>query len=397
MSSASPYVVKRDRIKHDPLLGKRLLSELDIELTERCNNNCIHCYINLAADDRQARLRELGTEEWQDILHQAADAGAMMVTLTGGEPLLREDFADIYLYARRLGLKIQLNTNARLITPEIGELFVRMPPGQRIEVTVYGMNERSYEAATRVPGSYGEFWRGIEVLLQRHIPFGVRMAVLPPNEGEVEPFEAWAQTIPGMNGGLPGYVMSLQLRTRRDSQIRNRQIVGLRLPAEAQVKLLTRHAAGYRRHMARFLAKFGYARGDRLFTCGAGKGGCVDAYGFLQPCMNLRHPALVHDLKKESLRSAHPRMFPSLRQLRASNPEYLSRCARCFLADMCGQCPGWSWAEHGTLDTPVDYLCQAAHAQARYLGLLAEEEMAWQVSDWSDRIAHLVRRTGVHV
>ena len=42
--------------------------------------------------------------------------------------------------------------------------------------------------------------------------------------------------------------------------------------------------------------------------------------------------------------------------------------------------------EHGTLDTPVDYLCHAAHAQARDLGLLKNGEKAWEVEDWKEKI-----------
>jgi hypothetical protein len=44
---------------------------------------------------------------------------------------------------------------------------------------------------------------------------------------------------------------------------------------------------------------------------------------------------------------------------------------------------------HGTLDTPVGYSCQVAHAQARNLGLLAERERAWEIIDWRKRIESL--------
>jgi hypothetical protein len=42
--------------------------------------------------------------------------------------------------------------------------------------------------------------------------------------------------------------------------------------------------------------------------------------------------------------------------------------------------------EHGTLDTPVAYLCEIAHVQAAYLGLLEQSEKAWQITDWEKRI-----------
>lgn len=95
------------------------------------------------------------------------------------------------------------------------------------------------------------------------------------------------------------------------------------------------------------------------------------------------------------LRDALTNFFPRLRETRATNPDYLARCARCFLQGLCQQCPGKSWIEHGTLDTPVEYFCTVAHAQARYLGLIAEGEKAWEVGDWEERIREFCGREPV--
>ena len=54
---------------------------------------------------------------------------------------------------------------------------------------------------------------------------------------------------------------------------------------------------------------------------------------------------------------------------------------------MCEQCPAKSWMEYGTLDTPVEYHCRVAHARARDLGLLGENEQGWEVADWQGRVA----------
>ncbi|MCE5311242.1 MAG: hypothetical protein LLG20_26690, partial [Acidobacteriales bacterium] len=69
----------------------------DIELTARCQNDCRHCYINLPASDTAARDRELTLPEIDRIAGEAVDLGAFWCLITGGEPLLREDFPDIYL------------------------------------------------------------------------------------------------------------------------------------------------------------------------------------------------------------------------------------------------------------------------------------------------------------
>jgi radical SAM protein with 4Fe4S-binding SPASM domain len=141
------------------------------------------------------------------------------------------------------------------------------------------------------------------------------------------------------------------------------------------VVVLARHEAVYRKDAAEFASKFMGPPGDQLFGCGAGCGVCVDAYGRIQPCMGLRAAELTIP-KGTPLRDALD-TFAHLCDLRATNPDYLQRCAVCFLKGLCEQCPAKSWAEHGTLDTPVEYLCEVAHAQARYLGWLGEKERAW--------------------
>ncbi|UCG43233.1 MAG: radical SAM protein, partial [candidate division WOR-3 bacterium] len=364
-TTSSPYVERVMVGRGESLLGRQaLLSHLDIELTERCNSDCIHCCINLPMADRSALEREMSTSTVKAILTQAASLGCLSVRFTGGEPLLREDFEELYLFTRRLGMKVTLFTNARLVTPRLADLFARVRPGERVEVSVYGMRPGSYEAVSRAPGSYAEFRRGVELLLDRRIPLIVKGALLPPNIGELDEFEAWAATLPGMEG-LPASSMFFDLRGRRDSPTRNRRIAGLRVSAEAGVAFLNRHQERYLRDMRQFCVKFLGPAGDRLFTCGAGQGICIDAYGNAQACLLLRHPDTVYDLgngsarRREapgSLEEALFGFFPRVREMKAGHPDYLSRCARCFLKSLCGQCPAKSWTEHGTLDTPVEYL-----------------------------------------
>lgn len=367
------------------------MSHLDVELTERCNNACLHCCINLPAADAGAQARELNAEQWQDILRQAAALGALSVCFTGGEPLLREDFAALYLLARRLGLKVLLFTNARLISPQLADLLARVPPLEKIEISVYGMRPESYETVTCAPGAYAEFRRGVALLWERRVPFIVKGALLPPNKGEMDEFAAWAATIPWMDHP-PSCAMFFELRGRRDSDARNRLIANLRLSPEEGLAVLARQGERYRNEMVRFCNRFLAPPGDQLFSCGAGQGGCVDAYGMFQPCMAVRYPALAYDLKKGSLREALAVVSSRLGKLRANNPSYLARCARCFLKGLCEQCPGKSWSEHGTLDTPVEYLCRVAHAQAHYVGLLAEGEAAWTVADGKGRVKKIAER-----
>lgn len=387
MKNDNTYTVKV-RADQFPLWKEKspLLRHLDIELTERCNNNCIHCYINLPADDAAAMEKELSSAEIKKILEEAASLGCLSVRFTGGEPLLREDFEELYLSARKLGLKVLLFTNATLITPHLANLFVRIPPLEKIEVTVYGMKPRSYEAVTRTPGSFEAARRGIDLLLENKIPFAVKSALLPSNKNEMDEFESWASTIPWMDKP-PSYSMFFDLRCRRDSEKINDYIKKIRFSPQEGLKVFTRRPEKYVKEMKDFIRKFTRPHGDLLFSCGAGKGGgCVDAYGRLQLCMMLRHPTTVYNLKDGSIKDAVMNFFPKVQEMKAAHVDYLNRCARCFLNGLCDQCPAKSWMEHGTLDTPIQYFCEIAHIQARYLGLLNDGEKAWEITDWKKRI-----------
>ncbi|MCK4859277.1 MAG: radical SAM protein [Candidatus Omnitrophica bacterium] len=380
------YVAKKTIAKASLWKNKRpLLGRLDIELTERCNNNCIHCCINLPADDLDAKKKELPTKDLKKILTEAASLGCMTVRFTGGEPLLRKDFEELYIFARKLGLKVLLFSNATLITAHLTKLFRHIPPLEKIEITVYGMKKSSYEAVSRMSGSFEAAWRGIDLLLKNKISFVVKGALLPANKDEIDEFESWASTIPYMDKP-PSYSMFFDLRCRRDGE-KNRLIKSLRLPSKQGLEVLTRRKDKYVKEMKEFCSKFTRPPGDTLFSCGSGVGGgCVDAYGNFQPCMMLRHPVTIYSLKNGSLKDALLNFFPRMRKMKAANLDYLSRCAKCFLKGLCEQCPAKSWMEHGTLDTPVEYLCEIAHTQARFLGLLKEDEKAWEVEDWRERI-----------
>ena len=346
-----------------------------------------------------AQSREMETSVVKDVLKQAADLGCLTVRFTGGEPLLREDFTEIYLFARRLGLRVTLFTNARLITPELAQLFARIPPGQPIEITVYGMHAASYDAVAAAKGAFDEFRAGMDLLRQYNIPFIVKQSLLPQNRDEIPEFEAFAASLPGMDE-KPGYAMNFDLRARRDNPAKNRFIKKLRISPEETLAMLTRDPEKYRKGMREFASKFMRPPGDQLFDCGAGLGACIDAHGNAQMCMLLRHPQTVHSLRPNAdqasqttpdlppLQYALTEFFPAMRQRRATNAEYLRRCAVCFLKGLCEQCPAKSWEEHGTLDTPVEYLCQVAHAQARYLGLVLEAENAWELDPevWQARL-----------
>ena len=152
----------------DKMKEKGSLFSFDLEITARCNNNCRHCYINLSPGDSAAKSLELSPKEISDIANDAVKLGAIWCLITGGEPLLRPDFEEIYLLLKRKGLLLSVFTNATLINEKHIALFKKYPP-RDIEVTVYGATKETYEGITRLPGSFDMFTRGLDLLVSSGI------------------------------------------------------------------------------------------------------------------------------------------------------------------------------------------------------------------------------------
>jgi hypothetical protein len=148
------------------------------------------------------------------------------------------------------------------------------------------MKAESYEAVTRVGGSFAQFRRGMDLLVGRNIPFIVTGALLPPNRSEIEEFESWALSIPWMRRPPP-YSMCFDLRKRRDNPEKNRLIESLRVSPDDILAMLKRRPESERRLWMEFCRNHMKLPGDRLFRCSGNRAGCVDAYGRFQACMLL--------------------------------------------------------------------------------------------------------------
>ena len=102
----------------------RLPFEGTIDLTYRCNNNCRHCWLWLPANAPEKRT-ELSFEEIRRIVDEARALGCRKWIISGGEPMLREDFPEIFDHITTNSSSYSLNTNGTLITPRIARLMKR--------------------------------------------------------------------------------------------------------------------------------------------------------------------------------------------------------------------------------------------------------------------------------
>lgn len=335
--------------------GHRLPWLVSLELTERCNLRCVHCYINRPAGDEEARQKEMSLDRWQGILDQVAEAGTLWLLVTGGEPLLRPDFPEFYLYARRKGLHVFVFTNGTLLTPELADLLAEYPPWHT-EITLYGATAETYERITGVPGSYARCRRGIDLLLERGLVLYLKTMILTLNVHELPVMQRLAD--------------DLGVRFRWDAVVNSRldgdhRPLAYRLSPEEIVALDQQDPKRVEQWQEICGRSWPSLDEEKLFTCGAGWGAFhLDPYGGLYPCPVARW--LRYDLLQGSLGEALSEFLPAVRALPRTSD---SACRKCDLRILCQNCPAKAYVETGDPEALDPFLCQLVHLRQQDLGL----------------------------
>jgi radical SAM protein with 4Fe4S-binding SPASM domain len=329
---------------------KRIPLAGSLEVTFRCNLRCVHCYIGENRSGVPGQ-QEMSTKEIFHLFDQLADAGTLWFLLTGGEPFMRRDFMDIYRYAAHKGLILTIYTNGTLLTPRIVDELADLPPFQ-IEITLYGATEATYEGITGVPGSYTRCMQGIERLMQRGLPLKLKTMVMRRNMHEFEAIKAFADSLgvgfrydPLLVGALNGPQNPFSQRLSPE------QVVGLEKNntlLQSELKALLENQSGKT------------INSSTLYICGAALNTFhIDPYGQLCPCILSRTQS--YDLLRGSFAEGWDTFLPQVRTQSTDRREY---CQDCNLLVLCGQCPGKSSLENGSLDVPVDYFCQVGRLRA---------------------------------
>ncbi len=79
-----------------------------IEITDKCDLKCKMC------DIWKRRSKELSTKQWINLAKELGDIGVTAVGITGGEPLLRNDIAEIIKALKSQNMIVHLNTNGTI-------------------------------------------------------------------------------------------------------------------------------------------------------------------------------------------------------------------------------------------------------------------------------------------
>ncbi len=355
----------------EKLNKKRLPLGFDLEITARCNNDCRHCYINLHAGDNEAKSKELGLDEINEIAKQASALGAIWVLITGGEPLLRKDFTDIYLLLKKKGFLVSVFTNACPVTSEHIQLFKKYPP-RDIEITVYGVTKETYEKVSRIPGSYKAFRKGLDLFLENGIPVSLKAMAMRSNVEELKDIAEFCRKY-----SKDAFRFDPQLHLRYDGdRDRNLEIMAERLSPH-EIASLDRmdplRLAAVQKECQQAVSTDSEHEHtcNHVFHCGAGKTSfSINYQGQFLLCASLQHPSTVYDLRQGgkilegSLVDAWNNFVPRVLGIETTNKDFINNCLHCKYANLCFNCPANAYLENGEMDGRVPYFCRIAHTRS---------------------------------
>jgi radical SAM protein with 4Fe4S-binding SPASM domain len=130
---------------------------MDLALTFRCQNNCIHCY---AGGPHQTS--ELNTQQWKTVIDRISDQGIFIVTFTGGEPTLREDMPELVRYAEDKCIVTGLISNGRRLIDKNYVQVLEKAGLDFVQVTLESHKPNIHDLMTAQQGSWQETVTGIK-------------------------------------------------------------------------------------------------------------------------------------------------------------------------------------------------------------------------------------------
>ena len=176
-----------------------LFYSIHIDVTNRCNEKCIHCYHPFDTYDYS---QELTYEQICQVIDDAYKLGVFSVTLSGGEALLRTDIFDIIEYISLKGMMITLFTNGTLLTDKVVQQL-RLYRIRSVSISLYSDLETIHDQITGVPGSYTRTMQGIRNLAANNISFDLKCVVLKENIARIA---ATGQLFKELNDGAEGKI-----------------------------------------------------------------------------------------------------------------------------------------------------------------------------------------------
>jgi AdoMet-dependent heme synthase len=325
-------------------LALRIPLSVQLDLTYRCNERCVHCYL-----DHQDH-GEMTTAEIKNLLKELADAGVFFLTLSGGEIMLRRDFFEILEYARALTFSVKLKTNAILIREREAER-IRSLGVESIQISIYSHRAEVHDAITKVPGSLARSVKAIRFLKARGLKVIIANVQMMQNLGDYPEVRAMANEL-----GVE-FTLDPTITPKMDG---DRSILNLNIEQTALKELFRDESlAG---NVEEFCAPPRKADDEDLDAapCSAGHTACyVSPYGDVYPCVQFPLPSgnvrrtrfldiWLHSSQLSDVRSIKVRDLPT--------------CSQCSHVAACTRCPGLAYME-GNMRGPSIQDCEKSFAR----------------------------------
>lgn len=157
-----------------------------IELTSRCNERCVHCYI-----PHESKNMDIEKTLAIDVLDQLKELGTLGLTLSGGELFLHKNIAEILHHARKNDFSISVLSNITLLNDDLIRVLKDINISQ-IQVSVYSMKDEEHDAITQLKGSHAKTMENMERLLAADIPAQISCPVMKINKNSYKDVLRWA-------------------------------------------------------------------------------------------------------------------------------------------------------------------------------------------------------------
>lgn len=361
------YLLTKASIKGIPISGT-------FELTPVCNMSCKMCYVRMTKEQQEKICPLRTAEEWIRLGKKARDKGMLYLLLTGGEPFLRQDFRKILSGLHQMGLVITINSNGTLIDENVVEWLKKTPP-VRINITLYGASDKTYEKLCGNPKGFSQATRAIYLLKEAGINVKINCSLTPYNAEDLEAIFKYCQKehliIQATSYMFP------PLRRDRSKVGQNDRFS----PKEAAYysakieSLLNGEEVFLNRQKSKKLPGLSVDTGEDCqetegegIRCRAGK--CsfwVTWDGRFLPCGMLPgdHALNVFEAGFDAAWEQTKKEAAAIR--------LPARCKNCSLKDQCRACAAMVYTESGDYRKVPEYRCRMAHAYPSACQKLAEE------------------------
>lgn len=359
-------------------------------MTHRCNERCRHCFLPVlppAAEHDITQAPELTTGEAIALIDQVAALGALFLTFTGGEPLLRPDFFTLAAYARRRHLALRIYTNGTLLhagtaddgSPNDWTTRLAALHPLVVAVSLYAATPAVHDAITGVGGSWARTVAALRHLHACGVPTICKTPLMAANAAELRAVRALA----GALGARFQPDLLITAGAGPSPAERCAPLAARMSPAQLATALRTLQElapnAGPDPDLAP-AAGADPAGGPAL--CAIGRSSlAVDPYGTVFPCVEVRRAvgtirrtplaAIWHDLgawapylRLSAGTAGDPTGDPGAGA--AALPRGLAAlpaCRTCRLGAWCIRCHGAAANETGDLYGPAPAHCAAAKAR----------------------------------